>query len=474
MTALGVVAAWTSPVLPAALAALVFSGDGSAALIVLIALVAPLMALLGPTLEPPANRITAGSTALGVGILLWANFTLVAELGRLAGVDRWYALMVALVIAIAPAWSRDLSAWSLAVLPLGLIAFVTPLIAIAAIVGAAPWSAWSDIASRPAFAFSDRSPWVTDGRTLQKGTMLLFTEPHRVTAVTPGVYRVFEQDDARVIVRESRLGSGDVLALRPGDRLELGRGVRVRFEPGKRVPGVVPSGVAWGHPAPGRRVAIALQFFGATATLIGGAMTVMGGAPSMTALTAFAAVFGLLLSMLAALAWGVYAMYAAPDLSVGAVLLTPLVEMPAAVDTRHAAMLVTVVGVGLVALFAGTTAALHRRTDRMLGMNPGRSQLVWTILCGAAFVAGFWPGDPWRVLLLGLGLLTSTWLAPALADVNRSDAMIGAGGGFVVFAMLIAAGPRLPGDLALLGQYPALISAPLALGVARVAAASRR
>src|SRR3989449_4661776 len=34
---------------------------------------------------------------------------------------------------------------------------------------------------------------ISDGRRLERSTTLVFTEPHRVTALNPGVYRVVEE-----------------------------------------------------------------------------------------------------------------------------------------------------------------------------------------------------------------------------------------------------------------------------------------
>src|SRR2546427_10750682 len=56
-----------------------------------------------------------------------------------------------------------------------------------------PWTAWSRTASRPALTFGERSAWVTDGRRLERSTTLVFTEPHPVTALNPGVYRGVEE-----------------------------------------------------------------------------------------------------------------------------------------------------------------------------------------------------------------------------------------------------------------------------------------
>src|SRR2546430_4924996 len=111
----------------------------------------------------------------------------------------------------------------------GAAGVVLPLVVIGAVaVAVPPWTAWSRTASRPALTFGERSAWVTDGRRLERSTTLVFTEPHRVTALNPGVYRVVEEvvegDAPRSVTREWRLAAGEALTLRPGDRLILQAG----------------------------------------------------------------------------------------------------------------------------------------------------------------------------------------------------------------------------------------------------------
>lgn len=469
MTALRAVAGWTSPVLLASLAARVFLGDGTAPLLVLITLVAPLLALLCTRACVSTTRVTGGVAALGIGAVLWANVVLIGDLARLAGIERWYALVIGLAVALVPVVVRGSSGWSTAAVPVGLAASALPLIVVAAVTGVTPWSAWSAVASRPAFAFDERSEWVTDGRTLAQATTLTFTEPHRVAAVTPGVYRVVERDDGRAVVREWRLGSGDFLALRPGDRLVLEPGVRVRFEPGKRVPGALASGAVWAEPAAPRAPGRALQFLGATVTLVGGAIALVATSSSTTGVAALGVPLTLLIFVLVPVGWGVYAMYAAPDLSLGAVLLTPLVQMPQVVDAGHGALLATVVGLALVALFIATLDALHRRVEQTAVPGLGPPHVVWSVICLGAFVAGLWSVDPWRVLLAGFGLLAAGLVAPALTVADRRATLIGSTVGTVAFFASILAGPRLAGDFAVIGEYPALVAAPLAWAAVHVA-----
>src|SRR5207244_3956202 len=98
------------------------------------------------------------------------------------------------------------------------------LIALVAIGAAAllvwPWGAWREVASRPALTFGERSPWVTEGRTLARPIALDFTEGHRVTALSAATYRVVEPGR----FREWQLRPGETLSLRAGARLVLDAG----------------------------------------------------------------------------------------------------------------------------------------------------------------------------------------------------------------------------------------------------------
>jgi hypothetical protein len=468
VTALRAVGAWTSPVLLASLASFVFAGDRAAPLMVLIVLIAPLVALLRPSLAPPP-RVIGGVTVVAVAVIVCADFNVIAELARFGGIDRWYALVVALAVALVPAFARDVEVWWSRAVPIGLAACTLPLVAVAVATNATPWSAWSSVASRPAFEFGEHSEWVTDGRSLWTEGTLTFTEPHRMTAVTPGTYRVLERDGSRAIAREWHLASGDVLALRPGDRLVLARGVRVRFEPGKRVPGSAMSGATWADPPPARRMVTVLEFLGATATLLGGGMALMSSPVSMTVLVALGVSVTLLVVVLAPLCWGVYAMYAAPDLLLGATILTPLVQLSPTVDPHDGALLAGSVAFGLVTFFAATMAALSRRLEVITNLSPGRARAAWSGLCVGACVASLWPADPWRLLLAGLGLLASAWIAPALADAGAVATIVAGVVGTIAFAIIALGGTWLIHDVPVVLEYPALVAAPVAWCVARVA-----
>src|SRR5439155_338093 len=105
---------------------------------------------------------------------------------------------------------------------------------------------------------------------------------------------------------------------RPGDQLFLEPGARVRFEPGKRVPGAPASGAAWADPPDRRSPQTAARTLGTALTLTGGALVLMRASVPRAQGGAWTARALLFVVVLAAVAWGVYAARAAPDLALGA------------------------------------------------------------------------------------------------------------------------------------------------------------
>src|SRR3989442_1636821 len=208
-------------------------------------------------------------------------------------------------------------------LAVGVAGLVVPPLAIAALSGRTPWEAWSALASRPALVFRERSAWVTEGAVLLVPTTLVFSEPHRITALGEAVFRVVERDGGRVVVREWRLANGEGLALRPGDRLDLAAGVRVRFEPGKRVPEAPLSGVTWADPRE-RGLGTALAtFLAALVTLASGALVLLppprdGDGPHVAAGLAPFEALAVPLVVVSAVCWGVYGGVAGAGVGLGA------------------------------------------------------------------------------------------------------------------------------------------------------------
>ena len=106
--------------------------------------------------------------------------------------------------------------------------------------------------------------------------------------------------------------------MRPGDRLALAAGTRIRFEPGKRVPGSAASGVAWAEPPERRSPGTAAHALGTALTLVGGALALLPPLGPLAWRGAAAGPALLLALTLAAICWGTYAVYVAPELALAA------------------------------------------------------------------------------------------------------------------------------------------------------------
>ncbi len=471
-------AAWLSPALVASLVAQVVAGEPSAPLLALVASLAPLLGLLW---APPSSAGPSGAvlTILGtasVGLVLWASLVVMADLAGVLGGTRWLGLAVAAALGLgltrAPAGLRVRRV----ALAVGVAGLVVPPLAIAALSGRTPWEAWSALASRPALVFRERSAWVTEGAVLLVPTTLVFSEPHRITALGEAVFRVVERDGGRVVVREWRLAKGEGLALRPGDRLDLAAGVRVRFEPGKRVPEAPLSGVTWADPRE-RGLGTALAtFLAALVTLAGGALVLLppprdGDGPHVAAGLAPFEALAVPLVVVSAVCWGVYGGFAGPELALGAPAVAPLARLPWALPGPpwDRALVLTVL-IGLMALFVATTLALRHRVLAIARAERGARRgagldVVWLGLLAGATALAAWPIDTWRALTLALGL-AAVAIAPALAGAGSTARAAGALVGVVVFAALALAGPRLTAGASVVGAYPALVAAPVAWAVA--------
>src|SRR5437870_9511625 len=389
------IAAWTSPVLLALVAARALAGGPDAPALALAAVVAPLIAFLCPAASggQRPNLVATLAVGAGLGFMLWANLLLFADVAGLLGLPRWATATLATLVALLtvelaqaadtgvprarqrPARGRvqgdagarfyrmALRGGGLTLLyasALGLIALVA---IIAATLAVSPWGAWREVASRPALTFGERHPWVTEGRTLVVPAALEFTEAHRVTAHAPATFRVFELDR----LREWQLRAGDSLSLRPGDRLVLDAGARLKFESGKRVPGAAASGITWADPPERGTASTAARALGAMFSLVGGALALFRSrrAASGEGLPTGA---GLMLSLvLVAACLGIYAAYAAPGLSIGVPPLAAVFGLPAAVVPGAAGRTLTLVGAaGLLVLFLATATALSDILDATL------------------------------------------------------------------------------------------------------------
>jgi hypothetical protein len=468
-----VAAAWTSPVVLGLVAAGVFSGAPGAPAIALAVLVAPLVARLDPAPGGPTRPSVVARLAIivGVGLVLWANFLLLVDVASLLGLPRWAtSIAVAAVALVVPVLLRESRATASRVSLAG--AGSAAFVALAAVVGIAlatsPWGAWKSVASRPALTFGERDPWVTTGRTLAAPVALDFTELHRVTALSLAIYRVDEPGR----VREWQLREGESLTLRAGDRLVLDAGARLRFEAGKRIPGAAPSGIAWADPPERSAPLTVAETIGATLTLVAGALALVGPATRTTIRGASALLPAMVLG---AVCLGVYGVYTAPGLSIGASALASVFYVPATVVPSAArGVLVWLTWLVLLALLAATVLALRGILRAACEARTRRdvTERVMTGLVVAAAIASLWPVDASWALLTGLGLMASAVVAPRLAAdepvARLAGSLVGAAA-FVCLALL-----RLPAWASVAGAYPAMTAAPLAWIAARVSRGSGR
>lgn len=454
-------AAWTTPALLALLASRVASGHAEAPLLVLLAVAAPLVALLRPPVTAVLNPVTRLVVLIVVGLVVWANVIVFADVASLLGGARWQGAVLAaaltLLVTVWPAADRGRAA----VLTAGVACVLAVVAAAAVATGRTPWGAWNDVASRPALVFSERGA----GARFTRDTTLEFAEVHHVVALGAGAFRVAEQEGARTVVREWLVRDNDVLTLRPGDRLSLPAGARVRFEVGKRVPGAPASGAQWAN-APARDAARALPAgLGLAITLLGGAAALVppwtrGGA---------AAVVPLVCGW-AAVCCGIYAVAIAPELVLADASAAALIGVARALPRAGAAAGLTVVGcAGLLALLIASAQSLR---PRVVEAARASAPATWTAVFALAAVGSVWPIDAWLVLSTALGLAACAWAAPLLAAGDQeeeggwSPAALGSITGALAFGALAALAARLPDWAGGIGDYPALLAAPVAWAVA--------
>jgi hypothetical protein len=189
--------------------------------------------------------------------------------------------------------------------------------------------------------------------------------------------------------------------------------------------------------------------------------------------------------VLAAASWGVYAVDAAPELSIGMPPGAPLARLiPAVVSERWTSWLFAAAVIGLMALLVAAAAALHQRlvdltafrTDRMAGLLARRAvrASAWAVLVVVAAAAGVRAVDGWSLLLEGMGLGAAMVLGPLLATGAAADARRAHLAGALTGAAAFVVTPHatdwlapLPAVVAVtVAQYPALMAVPAAWLVA--------
>lgn len=497
-------AVWLTPAAWLALPALVLEGGPDGVWAGLLLLVAPLVALAvaggdARAAQPARDALFPVVVFLLVaGLLLWASLVLAGDVAAWLGAPRWQGIGIAAGGAwLLVIWRKAgrLVPWFLLA---GILGLAVPLLVVARGAAVGPLGAWKLVASQPVFRFSVSSPWVSVGRELRAGRgpgVLVFGEEHRVTTAGPAQIQVRARDGARVSESDRELQPGQSVTLRPGDELTWPPGARLRFEAGKAVPGAPPSGIAW---ADGRR-GDSSRRWGLLLTLTGGALALIGfGAAGRISRGEMAAVgAGLLAVFVWGIGWAVYCALGSPDIFLGGVALERLVRPPsltgaagagswaagagAAGAERFVPALVPVAG---LASFFASSVALRERIgglDVTGGEEIGHDLGLWSAIIGAAAAASLWPTEPWVLVLTALGLAAST-LAPAvLLPPAAARGRWATWAGFVGLAVF--------GALALLGQwtgggapgwaglplaYPAVVAAPAAALVLRLARRTRK
>jgi hypothetical protein len=422
-------------------------------LLVLAAVVAPLVALLQPRVAEAPHVVSAAAVAVSATLILAASLVPLGDAALLLGARRWHGVVLAVALVLLLTLSPRGHGWRVMALVAGGGALLLSLVMLASATARSPWDAWRDAATRPALVFSAHSPWVHESGWFARRTTLAFDEAHRMMAVTPGTFRVLEQDGAQLVVREWRLQAGDPLSVRPGDRLTVEAGSRVRFEAGKRVPGAAPSGAVWAEAG----AAPLVTSVAGLATLLLGAIGLVPAAGRR----GFVAPATLLVLALAAACWGVYAVATAPEVMLSGSVAEPLLRLPDAVPGARG--LGPLVAVALLALFVAAAGALRERVMVLAG---ARGTAAWMTAVAVAALASLWPFDPWFLLMAGLGFAAATIAGPRLAGAGTGRVgswpvgSIGALAGGVVFVAAAALGPRLPAALSAFAEWPALLAAP--------------
>jgi len=348
----------------------------------------------------------------------------------------------------------------------GLVGIGATLFELAREAGAGPLAAWERVASQSAFRFHADSSWVTTGQAIGGAgarAPMVFAEEHRVTAPSGGRLRGRSVDGGRVTEREWILAPGQSVTLRAGDRLEEGTALPLRFEPGKRVPGAPTSGPAWsGWPR-----ADGWPRLGLCLTLVVGGVGVLRGgvARPMNRRGALVVGAGLVAAFALAQGWAIYGVLGAPDVFLGGVIMERLADLQTLSHgaRRGTAGLQTLLLAAGLASFAASSIALRDRLATPAADAGGTRETLrdgarWAAVIGLAGLAGLWHADPWRLIMLSLGVSAAA-LGPATLW-RRADARAATAGGIVGLVLFAA----LTLVAALPGAAPAFAPAVAAAG----------
>ena len=454
-SAVRLVSGWLTPVVWLVPSALMLRDGPDGLWVGLLVVLAPLLAVVvggARAATPPAESALHGVVLVVVAaLLIWANLSLAADVATALGIPRWHGVVLAAGPALVLALWRRVPALSAALLVVAIAGMAVPLARVAQVSGVDPTRAWQTLASREAFHFAPGSASVAGGRDIFGGSRrapVALEEEQRVSAPSGGAVRVLTRDALRPGSQEWNLAPGQSVSLRPGDRLEAEPGTRLRFEAGRRVPGAPASGAVWaaggGPPRPVALVALGL-------TLVGGAIALFGQPHCVAPGRRTAAVAGaaLLVALLWAQGWTVYAALQAPDVFLGGVTLASVVEVPALALGAPGSPFQVALLVGLLAAFAAGSAALIERPGAAGaaagagrfggGADVGRDLGFWAAVFAAAGAASLWAVDPWAIALWALGLAASTVAAGAVLPGTGARASAGALAiGLAVFVLLSA------------------------------------
>jgi hypothetical protein len=452
------------------LAASVVMGNPNAPTLGLLVVLAPLGALLAASRDharPAALTVLVGGIV--VSVVLTGSILATVDAAVALGFPADQALAGAVILVLVGMLARGVVLVSSVTLLLGIVALAMLIAAIAMGTGAPPWVAWTRLASQPMLVFSTTSAWVTGGRSVLRTTTLVFTETQRITAVRGAVVRVTAHASDGGTVREWHLGTGDSLAIRAGDHLTLSPGSRMKFEAGKRIPGLATSGVAWATPRERPWADVLGGALGLAVTLGGGAVALLSRPGRISGLDAVAAPVFTFAFALGAASWGVYAAWLTADLSIGHSPLASLMAVPfASVPHETPTELTALIAFIFAALLVATAASLTGRLDGLVAgwaLQHAWVRLVPILVAVVAVTGGvglaFRGVEAEGVLRLGLGVAASAWAAPRVGGVGRGIAVGTFTGGGVFAALSLATPFGLTGTSAV-GHYPALVAGPLA------------
>jgi hypothetical protein len=438
-------------------------------------------------------QILLGSIeGLVAALFAWAQFAAVRELGAMVGWPRALAIGVAGVVlaaALLPAGPR------VRVAALGggfaLVSLSVPLVAIALGTTVAWPGVFSAVASRDRIAFNEGTAWTLDGGAVRgpgATATMRFLDEQRV-AFSGRATVTLEPHDGPRLVREVQ--AGEELVLHPGDRLIVPAGVRLRFEPGRRVPDAPDSGPAWVEPPSWDARWLGLVALGLTGLL--GAVGLPAGAPAgnpdpLPRRSAQMTVGLVTAGVALAVGWGLYAVWLTPEVYAGGVTGAEVYALAASVSgLGEWGDLLAWVALGGLAVGGGASAlAGLRGVPGLEDPGPARARTPYVALglvAGAGLLGCLAPIGPWTVLVLALGVSASA-LAPAAVLAGWSERAsprgVAAGATVGLLAFLIAAfaavqspAGTLDGWRAAVTGAPAMLAVPAHLAAAWLLRARR-